>query len=218
MKGIEAIAASAPAPIHLGLVSEESHEPQQPKVQELPKVQKLPMAQVQSQIATALAGTLRKGKRMANVLEAILRSSRMEAPAQPKVSKEKVDEPMAGIVDTSPDLIKAKTSEPTQSKEKSESLPGKVTMPLLETAPVGNLDIIISHASGKQLTKEQITDVQHYARDLRYPRGSLVYGGSNEDDFLYYLPENKEIDVCWEMMDNMGYPKLELGLSLMSKD
>jgi hypothetical protein len=29
---------------------------------------------------------------------------------------------------------------------------------------------------------------------------------------------NKQIDVCWEMMDKMGYPKLELGLSLMLKD
>jgi hypothetical protein len=36
--------------------------------------------------------------------------------------------------------------------------------------------------------------------------------------FLYYLPDNKEIDVCREMMDNIGYPKLELGLSLMPKD
>jgi hypothetical protein len=35
---------------------------------------------------------------------------------------------------------------------------------------------------------------------------------------LYCLPDNKEIDVCREMMDNMGYPKLELGLSVMPKD
>jgi hypothetical protein len=33
--------------------------------------------------------------------------------------------------------------------------------------------------------------------------------------FLYCLPDNKEIDVCQEMMDNMGYPKLELRLSLI---
>jgi hypothetical protein len=45
-----------------------------------------------------------------------------------------------------------------------------------------------------------------------------VYGGNDEDDYLYYLPDNKEIDVCREMMDNMGYPKLELGLSAMPKD
>jgi hypothetical protein len=46
----------------------------------------------------------------------------------------------------------------------------------------------------------------------------LVYGGNDEDDFLYFLPNSKEINVCREMMDNMGYPKLELGLSAMTKD
>jgi hypothetical protein len=46
----------------------------------------------------------------------------------------------------------------------------------------------------------------------------LVYGGNDEDDFLYYLPKSKEINICREMMDNMGYPKLELGLSTMMKD
>jgi hypothetical protein len=45
-----------------------------------------------------------------------------------------------------------------------------------------------------------------------------VYSGNDEDDFLYCLPDNKEISVCREMMKNMGYPKLELGLSAMSKD
>jgi hypothetical protein len=45
-----------------------------------------------------------------------------------------------------------------------------------------------------------------------------VYGGNDEDDFLYCLPDNKEINVCWEMADNIGYPKLELGLSAMLKD
>jgi hypothetical protein len=47
--------------------------------------------------------------------------------------------------------------------------------------------------------------VQHYARDLKYPRGSLVYGGDDEVDFLYCLPDNKELHVCLEMMGNMGY-------------
>jgi hypothetical protein len=45
-----------------------------------------------------------------------------------------------------------------------------------------------------------------------------VYGGDNEDDFLYCLPDNKEINVCQEMVDNIGHPKLELGLSVMTKD
>jgi hypothetical protein len=46
----------------------------------------------------------------------------------------------------------------------------------------------------------------------------LVYGGIDEDDFLYCLPDSKEINICREMMDNMGYPKLELGLFAMTKD
>jgi hypothetical protein len=76
----------------------------------------------------------------------------------------------------------------------------------------------VRHASRKQLSKEQIAEVQHYARDLKYPQGSLVYGGDDEDDFLYCLPNNKEIHVCRQMADNIGYPKLELGLSAMTKD
>jgi hypothetical protein len=45
-----------------------------------------------------------------------------------------------------------------------------------------------------------------------------VYNGTDEDDFLYCIPDNNEISVCQEMARNMGFPKLELGLSTMSKD
>jgi hypothetical protein len=85
-------------------------------------------------------------------------------------------------------------------------------------APAKELEFIARHASGKQLSEDQIAEGQHYAKDLKYPRWSLVYGGDDEDDFLYCLPDNKEINVCREMVDNIGYSKLELGLSAMSKD
>jgi hypothetical protein len=45
-----------------------------------------------------------------------------------------------------------------------------------------------------------------------------VFNGSNEDDFQYCLPDNKEIFVCREITKSMGFPKLEDGLSVMSKD
>jgi hypothetical protein len=99
-----------------------------------------------------------------------------------------------------------------------ESLSKKPTSPIPEAPSQGDLEYIVRHASVKQLSEEQIVEVQHYAKDLKYPRGSLVYGGNDEDDFLYCLPDSKEINVCREMMDNMGYPKLELGLSAMTKD
>jgi hypothetical protein len=98
----------------------------------------------------------------------------------------------------------------------SESLLEKISSPIPEAISPGDLEFIIRHASGKQLTKKQIAP--DYAKDLKYPRGSLVYEGDEEDDFLLCLPDNKEIEVCQKMMDNMGYPKLELGLSLMPKD
>jgi hypothetical protein len=80
------------------------------------------------------------------------------------------------------------------------------------------LEFIVQHASGKQLSEEQIAETRQYAKDLKYPQGSLVDSGNDEDDFLCCLPDNKEISVCREMMKNMGYSKLELGLSAMSKD
>jgi hypothetical protein len=68
------------------------------------------------------------------------------------------------------------------------------------------------------LSEERIAEAKHYARELKYPKGSLVYNVTDEDDFLYCLPDNKEISVCQGMPRNIGFPKLELGLSAMSKD
>jgi hypothetical protein len=35
------------------------------------------------------------------------------------------------------------------------------------------------------------------------------------NDYLYCCPYNLESDVCRYMMDNVSFPKLEAGLSLM---
>jgi hypothetical protein len=45
-----------------------------------------------------------------------------------------------------------------------------------------------------------------------------VFNGTNEVDFLYCLPDNKEISVCREIAKSIGVLKLEEGLSAMSKD
>jgi hypothetical protein len=80
------------------------------------------------------------------------------------------------------------------------------------------LDYIVRHASGKRLSEEEIFEANHYARELKYPKGALVFNGTNEDDFLYCLPDNKELSVCREMARSMGFPKLEAGLCAMTKD
>jgi hypothetical protein len=98
-----------------------------------------------------------------------------------------------------------------------EDAPKKVEFPNPE-ASTEELDFIIRHASRKNLSEEEIAEAKHYAKELKYPKGSLVYNGTDEDDFLYCLPDNKEISVCWEMARNIGFLKLEVGLSAMSKD
>jgi hypothetical protein len=45
-----------------------------------------------------------------------------------------------------------------------------------------------------------------------------VFNGSNEEDFLYCLPDNKEISICREIGKSIGFPKLEDGLLILSKD
>jgi hypothetical protein len=85
-------------------------------------------------------------------------------------------------------------------------------------ASTEDADYIIRHASGKKLSKEEVLEARHYAQKLKYPKGALVFNGTDEDDFLYCLPDNKEISVCREIAKSMGFPKLEKGLSAMSKD
>jgi hypothetical protein len=81
-----------------------------------------------------------------------------------------------------------------------------------------SIDYIIRHASGKELSQEEMLEARHYAQKLKYPKGALVFNGSGEEDFLYCLPDNKEIFVCQEIGKSIGFPKLEDGLSILSKD
>jgi hypothetical protein len=182
-----------------------------PQESELPKVSKVP-------------AITPKRRRMASVLDAVMESSKVQTPASapdrkgeiPKKSSE------AGMtldtVEAGPSApIKAYASEAIPLTLEEENLPKKVKSPAPEVV-AEELDFIVRHASGKQLSKEQVAEAKQYARDLKYPERSLIYNGTNEDKFLYCLPDDKEISVFLEMAGSIGYPKLELGLSVMSKD
>jgi hypothetical protein len=67
---------------------------------------------------------------------------------------------------------------------------------------------IIRHALRKGLSQEEKLEAQHYAQKLKYPKGALVFNGSGEEDFLYCLPDNKEISVCREIGRSIGFLKL----------
>jgi hypothetical protein len=80
--------------------------------------------------------------------------------------------------------------------------------------PAGPHEYIIRHASRGQLTAEKIVEVQDFVEDIKYPSSSLVYRRNDEDDYLYYFSDNRELDVCRVMMRSIGYPKLDCGLSM----
>jgi hypothetical protein len=165
---------------------ESSRTEQQPKLQST-----LAMVGL-SKTTTVPAVTPRKERRMASVLDAVLKPSKTTTLVPTKIFEGKVDElKMTSNEATLPNSAKVRPMETRPLEQACESLPKKI---------------------GKQLSEQQVGKVQHYAKDLKYPRGSLVYGGNDKDDYLYCLSDNKEIDVCQELMDNMGYPKLELGL------
>jgi hypothetical protein len=67
-------------------------EPIRLKLPDQPKVQELPKAPAKPQISTAPTGTPKRGRRMANVLEVVLRPSKVVTPSATKISKDKYEE------------------------------------------------------------------------------------------------------------------------------
>jgi hypothetical protein len=163
---------------------------------------------------------------MAGVLDAVLESTRASTPAPAKETAEAATtraEPEAGpsVPNETEPVGTGQSIEQGPSDvglvPETEDAPKKVESPTPK-ASSEELDFIIRHALGKKLSEEEITEAKHYARELKYLKGALVYNGTNEDDFLYCLPDNKEISVCREIAKNIGFLKLEVGLSAMSKD
>jgi hypothetical protein len=146
---------------------------------------------------TTVATMTPKKRRMSSVLDAVLKSIKILTPASTKAPKNNIEDSReVPTASASPTYTEAETSGATPAELAKERLHEKPTLPTPEEPSQVDSEYIVVHASMKQLSEEQVTEVQHYARDLKYPRGSLVYGGSDEDDFLYCLPESKEINVC----------------------
>jgi hypothetical protein len=160
-----------------------------------------------------------KRKRMASVLDAVIESTRASTPTPAeKVAKDTIARAEAEAGPSVPtDAKPAETEQKAEQKSSDASLapekkdtPEKVKSPTPE-ASYEDLDFIIRHASGKRLSKEEIAEAKHYARELKYLKGALVYNGTNKDDFLYCLPDNKEVSVCREMAKTWDFRSLKLG-------
>jgi hypothetical protein len=110
------------------------------------------------------------------------------------------------------------TGEEETEREATEQILSERTATPTPEASSEILDYIIRHALGKRLSKEEKREAQYYAQKLKYPKGTLIFNGSGEEDFLYCLPDSKEIFVCREMGKSFGFPTLEDGLLVLSKD
>jgi hypothetical protein len=209
------------------------------------EVTKMPGILSPSTEATALkaeksSATTPKRRRMVNVLD-ILETTDSISPAptgkdaeadktQPKADTKQIEvETTITQAET-----EARPTVPTETKlatteQKAEGITPDINIAfeksvakeaesLAPEAPSEDFDYIIRHALGKRLSEEEIFEAKHYARELKYPKGALVFNGTDEDDFLYCLPDNKELSVCREMARSMGFSKLEAGLCAMTKD
>jgi hypothetical protein len=190
-------------------------EPELGETVGLPKILSPPAEPELSKVSKAPAVTPKR-RRMASVLDAVLESTRASTPAPTKETAEAatvhVEIEVGPSVPTEEEP--AGTGQRTEQGSSDAGLalekkdvPEKVRSPTPE-APSEDLEFIIRHALGKRLFEEEIAEAKHYARELKYPKGALVYNGTDEDDFLYCFPDNKEISVCQEMAKNMGFPKL----------
>jgi hypothetical protein len=203
---------------------EAAKKPELEKTIVLPEILSPPVEAELPKVAKAPA-TTPKRRRMASVLDAVMETTRALTPAPGKKAVEtatthaKTEAGPSVPTEAEPAATEQRAEQdfPDTSMALEKDVAENVKSPASE-ALSEDLDFIIRHASGKRLSEEEIAEAKHYARELKYPKGALVFNNTDEDDFLYCLPDNKEISVCQEMAKNMGFPKLEAGLSAMSKD
>jgi hypothetical protein len=193
---------------------ETTKKPELEKATDLPEILSQPVEVELPKVAKAPA-TTPKRRRMASVLDAVVETTRALTPAPVK----KASEAVTAHTETKarPSVHVEMKLATTEQKAEEESPDIRVALeknvakeaksPALE-APSEDLDYIIRHASGKRLSEEEVFEAKHYARELKYPKGALVFNGTDEDDFLYCLPNNKELSIYQEMAKSMGFSKL----------
>jgi hypothetical protein len=194
-----------------------------------------PSSEVTAPKAQKSSATTPKRRRMANVLDVletvktlnstpsrkIVEASKAQTEVETEQAKIETAVIQAGTKAGPSEPAEKKPAEieekATEGKATEQISPEKVAT-LAPEALKESIDYIVRHASGKGLSKEEEREAQHYAQKLKYPKGTLVFNGSGEEDFLYCLRDSKEISVCREMGRSFGFPKLEDGLSVLSKD
>jgi hypothetical protein len=138
-----------------------------------------------------------KRRRMASVLDAVIETMKALSPAPKKIAEATKVQDVAKAGPSAP--IETKTVAPEDKVDSQASDVGMAEGPdagerAKDPAPeaaIEDVGYIYRHASGKKLSEEEVAEAKHYARKLKYPKGALVFNCSNDDDFLYCLPDDK---------------------------
>jgi hypothetical protein len=232
--GETSLATEAEQPTLLPEIAEMAEAPSTEKMEEAKKPTKEKTSEVLSPASNVETAKNQKGpmvtpkrKRMVNVLDVLetIKSSSTTPKKSVEVAEASTEastqqaEAEAGPLEGQ--VFKHKLKEqPLEAEAIKISKPALVEEidTVIPEAPASMRDYIIRHASGKKLSEEETHEANHYAKELKYPKGAVIFSGTNEDDFLYCLPGNKELPVCREMARSVGFPKLEAGLSAMTKE
>jgi hypothetical protein len=133
---------------------------------ELPKVSKVP-------------AITPKRRRMASVVDVVLESTRAPTPAS---TKEATEAATAHVEVEAGPSVPIETEHVQAFGQSTEQGPSDATLILekegaskkikypIPEASTKELDFIIRHTSGKELSEEQIAEAKHYARELKYPK------------------------------------------------
>jgi hypothetical protein len=181
-----------------------------PAAADLPKMHKAPAATP-------------KRRRMASVLDAVIETMKALSPAPKKIAEATKVQDVAEARPSTPIETKAVAPEDKADPQSSDvsmaegpDAGERAKSPAPEAA-VEDADYIYRHASWKKLSEKSSVSQTLCAKIEIFER-ALVFNGTNDDNFLYCLPDNIEISVCREIAKSMGFPKLEDGLSILSKD
>ena len=164
-----------------------------------------------------------KRKRMVNVLD-VLETIKLPSTTPKKTAKAPKQQTEVETGPSEPTKVipleeeEAKIAKATEEMKMSEPTLVEEIDTAAPEASSKIYDYIVRHASGKKLSEEEVFEANHYAKELKYLKGALVFNGTNEEDFLYCLRDNKELSVCREMARSMVFPKLEAGLCAMTKE
>jgi hypothetical protein len=119
---------------------------------------------------------------MTSMLDAVMESVKTSTPAsaeapstEGEILKKSDKAGMAQTVsEAGPSVsVEARPSENAPLNLEKEGASEKSKSPAPGTL-TEELEFIVRHASGKQLSEEQIAEARQYPKDLNYPRGSLV--------------------------------------------